>query len=187
MPNTSAPSTIKGICPDARFVRSPFHDERPEPSDISLIVIHGISLPPEQFGGDYVEQLFLGTLNAEAHPYFAQIAHLKVSSHFYIKRSGELLQFVNCERRAWHAGVSCFEGRERCNDYAIGIELEGSDVQAYDERQYPVLSSLTHWLLGQYPRITIDRIVGHEHIAPGRKTDPGPFFDWRRFRETLLE
>jgi len=185
MPTISAPSTVPGIYPDARFVRSPFHDERPEASDISLIVIHGISLPPEQFGGLFVEQLFMGTLNADVHPYFAQIAHVKVSSHFYIKRCGELLQFVNCEHRAWHAGVSSFEGRERCNDYSIGIELEGSDTQHYDARQYPVLTRLTQWLLAQYPNTGSNRIVGHEDIAPGRKTDPGPYFDWGRFRQSL--
>ena len=171
--------------PDATFVESPHFDARPDPQDISLLVIHAISLPPESFGGPYVRQLFQGQLDAGAHPYFADIASLQVSAHFFIRRDGAVEQYVDCGMRAWHAGKSSFAGRERCNDFSIGIELEGSDNQPFADAQYSALVALTAWLLQEYPELSPQRIVGHEHIAPGRKTDPGPYFDWQRYR-TLL-
>ncbi|QGX39009.1 1,6-anhydro-N-acetylmuramyl-L-alanine amidase AmpD [Permianibacter aggregans] len=173
--------------PDATFVESPNFDARPDPQDISLLVIHAISLPPESFGGPYVRQLFQGKLDAGAHPYFADIASLQVSAHFFVRRDGAVEQFVDCGMRAWHAGKSSFAGRERCNDFSIGIELEGSDNQPFADAQYSALVALTAWLLQEYPGLSPQRIVGHEHIAPGRKTDPGPYFDWARFRQELSD
>lgn len=169
----------------ARHLLSPHCDARPLPDDISLLVIHGISLPPGEFGGPYVEQLFLGTLDCSLHPYFAGLQGLRVSSHFFIRRDGELLQFVSCLERAWHAGQSHFAGRDRCNDFSLGIELEGTDQQAYTAAQYDVLAELTQALQTCWPQLRADRIVGHEHIAPGRKTDPGPAFDWLRYRAMM--
>jgi N-acetyl-anhydromuramoyl-L-alanine amidase len=169
----------------ARQCRSPHQDERPQPEDISLLVIHGISLPPGQFGGPFIEQLFLGQLDHSAHPYFAGLMGLRVSSHFLIRRDGEVVQFVSARQRAWHAGVSQFAGRERCNDFSLGIELEGDDVTPYDAAQYTALTTLTLCIQLQWPAIRAERIVGHEHIAPGRKTDPGPSFDWLRYRAAL--
>lgn len=169
----------------ARHLPSPHCDARPLPDDISLLVIHGISLPPGEFGGPYVEQLFLGTLDCSLHPYFAGLQGLRVSSHFFIRRDGELLQFVSCLERAWHAGQSHFAGRDRCNDFSLGIELEGTDQQAYTAAQYDVLAELTQALQMRWPQLRADRIVGHEHIAPGRKTDPGPAFDWLRYRAMM--
>lgn len=171
----------------ARHCPSPHHDARPEPTDISLLVIHGISLPPAEFGGPYIDQLFLGSLPATGHPYFAELQGLRVSSHFLIRRDGELVQYVSTLQRAWHAGVSQFAGRERCNDFSIGIELEGTDAQPYSDAQYPVLTQLTCLLMQCWPAIRPERIVGHEHIAPGRKTDPGPSFDWLRYRAGLAQ
>lgn len=171
--------------PHAKFVGSPHCDARPEDEPISLLVIHAISLPPEEFGGPHVQDFFQGKLDRNAHPYFEEIAHLRVSAHFFIRRNGEIIQFVEGDQRAWHAGVSSFQGRERCNDFSIGIELEGSDRQAFEAVQYEQLAALTAWLLSRYPDIDLSRIVGHEHIAPGRKTDPGPMFDWPRFRAAL--
>jgi AmpD protein len=163
-------------------VPSPFCDERPAADDISLLVIHGISLPPGEFGGPWIERLFLGTLPADRHPYFSGIAGLKVSSHLLIRRNGEAVQFVPFHLRAWHAGVSCFRGRERCNDYSIGIELEGTDALPYAEAQYQRLGEIVPALREAYPAVTPERVVGHCHIAPGRKTDPGPAFDWSRLK-----
>ncbi|SFF51393.1 AmpD protein [Fontimonas thermophila] len=168
-----------------RRVLSPNCDERPDPQDISLLVIHGISLPPGEFGGPWIDALFTNTLDAGAHPYFAAIAQLRVSAHLCIRRDGGLTQYVPFLRRAWHAGVSCFEGRSRCNDFSIGIELEGTDTRPYTARQYARLAAVTRRLLAAYPRITPARIVGHSDIAPGRKTDPGPAFDWTRYRRAL--
>ncbi len=145
-----------------------------------LIVLHGISLPPGEYGGGYIEALFTNTLDADAHPYFASIAELEVSAHFLIRRTGELVQFVPTDQCAWHAGLSCWRGRERCNDFSIGIELEGRDDQAYADEQYYSLTDLLAALKRQYPTISEDAIVGHSDIAPGRKTDPGPAFDWPR-------
>lgn len=162
----------------ARRVESPNHDARPDPEDISLLVIHNISLPPGEFGGPWIERLFCNRLEADAHPYFREIAHLRVSAHLLIRRDGELIQFVPFTRRAWHAGVSCFGGREACNDYSIGIELEGTDEQPYSGAQYQRLAEVIPVLQAAWPAITPARIVGHCDVAPGRKTDPGPAFDW---------
>ena len=163
-----------GICTEAHLIASPNVDERPQ-QEISLIVIHNVSLPPNQYGGEGVIELFTNTLNPETHPYYAEIAHLKVSSHFFIRRDGSLIQFASCLARAWHAGVSNWQGRERCNDFSIGIELEGSDFEAFEPHQYDTLKSLINALKQAYP---IQAITGHSDIAPDRKTDPGPYFDW---------
>lgn len=156
---------------------SPNHDERPPGEPVRLIVVHAISLPPDQFGGPGVEQLFTNTLDPTAHPYYATIQHLRVSAHYFIRRDGQLLCFVDPARRAWHAGVSCWNGRERCNDFSIGIELEGCDTMPFEPAQYERLAALIVELERRYP---IEAVVGHSDIAPGRKTDPGPFFDWKR-------
>lgn len=174
-----------GLLLGAEQRRSPYYDERPSPDDISLLVIHGISLPPGEFGGPAIDRLFLGSLDFDAHPYFQQIRGLRVSSHLLIRRDGELVQYVPLDKRAWHAGVSAFEGRERCNDYAIGVELEGTDDVPYTEAQYAQLNRVAAVIVRAYPGITPARIVGHNDIAPGRKTDPGPHFDWPRFRREL--
>ncbi len=166
-----------GLINTARFVASPNHDLRPDGVAVELIVIHNISLPPQQYGGPEIEQLFTNCLNPTEHPYYAEIAHLKVSSHFLIRRDGELVQFVNTNQRAWHAGVSSWAGRERCNEFSIGIELEGSDYEVFTEPQYETLQPLLATLKAAYP---IQAITGHSDIAPLRKTDPGPFFDWSR-------
>lgn len=151
-------------------------------SEISLLVIHNISLPPGQFGTGMVEALFTNQLPVDAHPYFADIAHLKVSAHFFIKRDGAITQFVSCLDRAWHAGVSQFNQRENCNDFSLGIELEGEDDRAYSDAQYQSLNQLVDELTKHYPMITAQRICGHSDIAPDRKTDPGPAFNWQRLR-----
>ncbi|MBQ0719418.1 MAG: 1,6-anhydro-N-acetylmuramyl-L-alanine amidase AmpD [Gammaproteobacteria bacterium] len=165
----------------ARACPSPNQGERPADSEVSLLVIHNISLPPGQFGGGYIEQFFSNTLNRDAHPYFAEIADLQVSSHLLIDRLGEVVQFVALNRRAWHAGESSFAGCDNCNDYAIGIELEGSDTQPYSDKQYQSLAQVCRHLMAAYPALTAQRMVGHSDISPGRKTDPGPAFDWPRF------
>jgi AmpD protein len=167
-----------GLLEPAHYQLSPHHDERPRDAVIDMIVIHNISLPPGQFGGGEIERFFAGTLDAAAHPYFAEIAHLRVSSHLLIKRTGEVVQFVPFSKRAWHAGESFFHGKTRCNDFSIGIELEGTDDLPYEEAQYLRLSSVIRALLESYPLIARERIVGHVDIAPVRKTDPGPAFDW---------
>jgi len=164
---------------------SPNADYRPDQADISLLVVHNISLPPEQFGGPHIGELFCNCLDPDQHPYFAEIAHLKVSSHLLIDRTGQIMQFVPFQQRAWHAGVSEFEGRTNCNDFSIGIEMEGADNIAYTDFQYRRLAEVSQTLLQWYPLITKDRIVGHSDIAPGRKTDPGPAFDWPRYRNAL--
>jgi AmpD protein len=164
----------------ARRVESPNYNARPEGIRPKLIVVHGISLPPGCYGGGEIESFFCNTLNAEDHPYFAEISGLQVSAHFLIYRTGELVQFVDTESRAWHAGVSEWRGRENCNDFSIGIELEGCDDEPYADFQYSVLNQLIQALQNQYPLIQRDAIVGHCEIAPGRKTDPGPAFDWSR-------
>ncbi|UTW47744.1 1,6-anhydro-N-acetylmuramyl-L-alanine amidase AmpD [Bacterioplanoides sp. SCSIO 12839] len=175
---------VNGIIDQAQWLPSPNFGERPQ-TDISLLVVHNISLPPGQYGGGYVQQFFRNGLSPDEHPYFAEIANLQVSSHLFIERSGKLVQFVNLNDRAWHAGISAFEGRENCNDYSIGIELEGCDHEAYTEAQYRVLADVTQALMLAYPDITPERIVGHEHIAPGRKTDPGPAFNWSAFKKDI--
>jgi AmpD protein len=164
----------------ARFIPSPNHDERQTPDDLSLIVIHCISLPPGHFGTEGVTQLFTNALNPDEHPYYAGIAHLRVSAHLVIRRTGELVQYVPFNRRAWHAGVSCYAGREVCNDFSIGIELEGTDDTPYEDIQYERLNAVIDALLAAYPTLSRENITGHEHIAPGRKTDPGVFFEWSR-------
>jgi AmpD protein len=161
------------------WLASPNFGERPYGAPVSLVVIHNISLPPDQFGGDWVEDFFLNRLDAAAHPYFSTIADLQVSAHFYIRRDGRVIQFVGCDRRAWHAGPSCWCARDNCNDYSVGIELEGSDNQPYAAEQYPALWAVLDALHQRYP---VTAVAGHCHIAPGRKTDPGPYFDWPALR-----
>lgn len=173
----------KGWLNSAEKCPSPNHDDRPDSADISLLIIHNISLPPRQFGGPYVKDLFTNQLDCSAHPYFEQLKGLHVSSHFFIQRDGNVVQCVSAEKRAWHAGVSSFEGRERCNDFSVGIELEGSDFDPFTDAQYAALATLTLELVRNYP---IRNVAGHQHIAPVRKTDPGPFFDWQRYQSSLL-
>lgn len=168
-----------------RRVLSPNCDERPVGCEISLIVVHGISLPPGQYGGDYIDALFTNRLDPAGHPYFAEIADLCVSSHVLIRRTGELVQYVPFTQRAWHAGRSCYHEREACNDFAVGIELEGEDETPYEPAQYRQLAELVRLLRARYPAIEADAVVGHCDIAPGRKTDPGPAFDWACLK-TLL-
>ena len=155
-------------------------DERPEPADISLLVIHCISLPPGEFGTDYIDRLFCNRLGPDEHPYFKEIYQLKVSAHLLIKRDGSCVQYVPFDKRAWHAGKSTYEGRERCNDFSIGIELEGTEYIDYTDRQYEQLAAVIRALLEAYPKLSTQRIVGHSDIAPGRKADPGASFDWQR-------
>ncbi|MBI3223218.1 MAG: 1,6-anhydro-N-acetylmuramyl-L-alanine amidase AmpD [Nitrosomonadales bacterium] len=162
-------------------IPSPNCDARPDAA-IELLVIHNISLPPGRFGGDGVQRLFTNTLDAGGHPYYQAIAGLRVSAHFFIRRDGALIQFVSCLQRAWHAGVSCWQERPRCNDFSIGVELEGSDDVPFTDAQYAVLRDLTLALRSAYP---IRGIAGHSDVAPGRKTDPGPFFDWARYLAAL--
>jgi len=177
-----------GFAENAQFIVSPNFDDRalhtgcadtaPATEDgISLIVIHNISLPPSQYGGNGIIELFTNQLNPDEHPYYAQIHTFKVSAHFLIRRDGALIQFVSCLNRAWHAGVSNWQGRERCNDFSVGIELEGSDFEAFEAVQYQTLNNLITAIRKAYP---IQSIVGHSDIAPGRKTDPGPYFDWQQ-------
>lgn len=165
-----------------RRIASPNCDARPQGTAIALLVIHNISLPPGEFGGPAVAQLFTNTLNIESHSYYAQLKGLEVSAHFFIRRNGEIVQFVPCSKRAWHAGASLWQGRSGCNDFSIGAELEGSDYVPFNDRQYAALVRLTRLLRRTYP---ICAIVGHSDIAPGRKTDPGPCFDWPRYFATL--
>lgn len=164
--------------PSVRHLASPHQDDRPDPEDISLVVIHNISLPPGEFGGSWIDDLFVGRLDAGAHPYFHQIAALRVSSHLCIFRNGSVTQYVPFHRRAWHAGESNWQGRERCNDFSIGIELEGSDDRAFAPAQYQRLVEVLLALFARYPRLGSRKMAGHSDIAPGRKTDPGPHFDW---------
>lgn len=164
---------------------SPNRDARPPRATVDLLVVHGISLPPGEFGGSWIEDLFHNQLDPTAHPYFAGIAALRVSAHLLIRRDGALVQFVGFDQRAWHAGESSFRGRPRCNDYAVGVELEGCDDDAYDDAQYRALARVARLLAAHYPALAPDRIVGHCDIAPGRKTDPGPAFDWARLRRDM--
>ncbi|HSM26552.1 MAG TPA: 1,6-anhydro-N-acetylmuramyl-L-alanine amidase AmpD [Thioalkalivibrio sp.] len=171
--------------PEARRVISPNFDLRPEGARPELIVIHAISLPPCEFGGPHIEQLFLNTLDRREHPYFESIADLRVSAHVLIVRDGSAVQFVPFTARAWHAGPSSWRGRPRCNDFSIGIELEGCDEQPFTELQYASLERLIRWLRSQFSLLEGDAIAGHSDIAPGRKTDPGPGFDWNRLASRL--
>ncbi len=161
----------------ARACPSPNFGPRPPGTVIDLVVIHSISLPPGEYGGDAIERLFTNRLDWDAHPYYREIRGLEVSSHFLLRRDGELLQFVSCDQRAWHAGRSSWRGRENCNDYAIGIELEGLEGETFEAAQYDGLARLLQQLAQRYP---LQNVVGHEHVAPGRKLDPGPGFEWRR-------
>jgi len=170
-----------GVLQDALFIESPFYNLRPQGTEISLLVIHCISLPEGQFATPYVKDLFTGCLDCSADPSFADLEGLEVSAHCVIRRDGSIEQYVPFDKRAWHAGVSSFEGVEACNDYSIGIELEGTDHSAYTERQYQALAKVTGQIQQRYPLITNKRIVAHSDIAPGRKTDPGSEFDWSLF------
>ena len=174
-----------GLVKEARQHLSPNCDSRPDESDISLIVIHGISLPPGKFGKDYIDQLFCNQLNPDEHPYFKDISDLKVSSHLLIRRDGEVVQYVPFQKRAWHAGVSCYEKRDCCNDYSIGIEMEGEDETPYTDIKYQVLATIIKDLIKSYPELNEQTITGHSDIAPGRKTDPGEAFDWGILRKLL--
>jgi AmpD protein len=174
-----------GLLRRARYAPSPNRDARPQGATLDLIVIHGISLPPGEFGGPWIDRLFANALPADAHPYFAQVAQLKVSTHLLIRRDGALMQYVPFHERAWHAGQSSYRARERCNDFSIGIELEGADMAAYEPAQYRVLAEVILDLCDAYPSLSAQRIAGHSDIAPGRKTDPGVAFDWPRLHALL--
>lgn len=176
---------IHGWLEGARRVPSPNFDERPSGAVAELLVIHGISLPPGEYGGPWIDALFTNRLDPQAHPYFAEIQQLRVSSHLLIRRDGEVVQYVPFDRRAWHAGLSSYRGRERCNDFSIGIELEGTDREPYAEVQYQRLAESVAALLAAYPELSPGRITGHSDIAPGRKSDPGPHFDWHHFQRLL--
>ena len=180
-----AAAAVEGWFPDLRRVPSPNFDARPAGVIVDLLVIHAISLPPRRYGGPWIEDLFLNRLDTAADPYFAGLAGLRVSAHFLVRRDGECVQFVSIADRAWHAGVSRHHGRVACNDFSIGIELEGCDEDQFTDAQYDRLDALTRRLLQACPGITPERIVGHADIAPERRTDPGPCFDWRRYRAGL--
>jgi AmpD protein len=185
--NNAAPTQIdpawqNGWHSAATRLDSPNFGTRPAQAVIDLIVLHSISLPPGQYGGDEVQQLFTNTLDWQAHPYFAKIKGLVVSSHFYIRRNGELWQFVSCKDRAWHAGISSYRGRSNCNDDSIGVELEGLEGDVFEDAQYRTLAVLCNDIMRHYP---IAYFAGHEHIAPGRKLDPGPGFDWHRLQQSV--
>jgi len=171
-----------GRCAGAIWVPSGNCDQRPENARVELVVIHAISLPPGDFGGPWIDALFQNRLDPEAHPYFAEIAGLEVSAHFLVRRDGEVRQYVPTEMRAWHAGASTWKGRERCNDFSVGIELEGADDVPFAEPQYEVLAELTRALFSRYGPLDL---AGHSDVAPGRKSDPGPWFDWPRYRASV--
>lgn len=175
-------SIFDGWLPLAQRYDSPYFDARPDPADITLLVVHNISLPLGCFGGPHVSDLFSGRIDYNVDPSFADLRGLKVSSHFFIRRDGRVIQYVSANDRAWHAGRSCFLGREKCNDFSLGVELEGSDVVPFEPAQYEALAALTIALRGHYP---LTDVQGHQHIAPGRKTDPGPCFDWDFYRDLL--
>lgn len=176
-----ASHTVVGV----RFVPSPNFDERPESVSVSLVVVHNISLPPNEFGGPFIEQFFTNHLDPKAHPYFSEIAVQKVSAHILIRRDGEVVQFVPFHKRAWHAGESEYKGFKNCNDFAIGIELEGVDETPYEEVQYAVLATLVDSLRVAYPSLSKEDVVGHSDVAPSRKTDPGLAFQWKKFQDQL--
>ena len=169
----------------AEFIQSPNFSDRPEEVQPTLLVIHNISLPPGEFGGPYIIDFFQNKLDTSKHSFFEEIADLKVSSHLFVDREGQLIQFVDLNKKAWHAGVSAFEGLKECNDFSIGIELEGTDKEVYTNEQYSTLIEVTNCLIKSYPRISKDRIVGHSDIAPQRKTDPGESFDWAKYINSL--
>ncbi len=185
MPDKFTVDVHAGRLQPAAFVPSPNYDARPDAGEPELVVVHGISLPPGEFGGDAIGALFTNTLDFDAHPYFREIRGLEVSSHLLIRRDGSVIQYVPFNQRAWHAGESRFRGRRRCNDFSIGIELEGEDQTPYDDRQYPVLANVLEALFSAYPGLSARRVAAHADIAPGRKTDPGPAFDWLRLYDLL--
>lgn len=178
---------LTGLLQEARFIPSPNFGVRPNDCRIDMVVIHNISLPPREFGGSYIDDFFCNRLDKTLHPYFEGIIHLKVSSHCLIRRHGQITQYVPFTQRAWHAGISFFQGRADCNDFSIGIELEGADDIPYTNEQYVALVELIKTLRSTYKDISLDRIVGHDTIAPDRKTDPGPAFDWSLLRRRLEE
>ena len=178
-------NTSTGLLETARQVSSPNFDDRPQENDFDLIVIHNISLPPGEFGGPWIENLFTNKLDPNHHPYFAEIHQMEVSSHVLIRRDGEIVQFVPFHKRAWHAGKSSYQGRERCNDFSVGIELEGADDVEFTLEQYMQLANVINSLCQSYEKLTTQRLTGHSDIAPGRKTDPGPAFDWSKLMQLL--
>ncbi|MGB4074214.1 1,6-anhydro-N-acetylmuramyl-L-alanine amidase AmpD [Pseudomonas sp.] len=178
--------STSGWCHGVHHCPSPNFNQRPQ-AEVSLLVIHNISLPPGQFGTGKVQEFFQNRLDAAEHPYFASIASLQVSAHFLIERDGAITQFVSCNERAWHAGQSRYAERENCNDFSLGIELEGTDELPFSDQQYAALTALVRVLQDAYPAITTQRICGHSDIAPGRKTDPGPAFDWQHLRTALQQ
>ncbi|USE83224.1 1,6-anhydro-N-acetylmuramyl-L-alanine amidase AmpD [Acinetobacter tibetensis] len=186
MQQRSSFQVVDGQLIGAKQIPSPNFNQRPAEAKIELVVIHNISLPPSQFGGGYIQQFFQNQLDSTQHPYFETIQDLKVSAHLLILRTGEVLQFVNFQQRAWHAGRSSYLGQQECNDYSIGIELEGSDDCAFETLQYQVLAQVVVSLQQAYPAIQ-QHVAGHSDIAPGRKTDPGPYFDWVKFRSLVQQ
>lgn len=174
-----------GLMRGVRQIASPNYDSRPTGVEADLIVIHGISLPPGEFGGPWIDRLFTNDLPADMHPYFAEVAWMRVSSHLVLLRDGAVTQYVSFTDRAWHAGQSNYQGREACNDFSVGVELEGTDALAYEAAQYDTLALVVAALCAAYPRLSANRLVGHSDIAPGRKTDPGPGFDWPRARRLI--
>ena len=171
----------RGLLEDARFIPSPNYDVRPAETAIDVLVIHAISLPPGEFGGPDIEQLFCNTLDCSRHPFYKEVEGLKVSSHLLVRRDGAVMQFVPFHLRAWHAGESVCDGRTCVNDFSIGIELEGTDSLPFEDMQYRILADVTKSIMQYYPGIALRRIFGHSDVAPGRKTDPGPYFDWKRY------
>ena len=176
-----------GLIRGVRQIASPNHDARPAGVEADLIVVHGISLPPGEFGGPWIDRLFTNSLPADGHPYFAEVGSLRVSSHVVVARDGAVTQYVGFTERAWHAGKSRYRGREACNDFSVGVELEGTDTLPYEPAQYAALAEVVAALCAAYRRLSPDRVVGHSDIAPGRKTDPGPAFDWPRARRLITE
>jgi AmpD protein len=174
-----------GLMRGVRQIASPNYDSRPAGVEADLIVVHGISLPPGEFGGPWIDRLFTNSLPAEVHPYFAEVDSLRVSSHVVVARDGTVTQYVAFTERAWHAGKSMYQGREACNDFSVGVELEGTDTLPYEPTQYGALAEIVAALCAAYPRLSPDRLVGHSDIAPGRKTDPGPAFDWPHARRLI--
>jgi N-acetyl-anhydromuramoyl-L-alanine amidase len=174
-----------GLMRGVRQIASPNRDARPDGVDVDLIVVHGISLPPGEFGGPWIDRLFTNCLPPDVHPYFAEVEGMRVSAHLVVSRDGALTQYVSFNDRAWHAGKSSFQGREACNDYSVGVELEGTDDLPYEEAQYRSLAAVVAALCAAYPRLSPQRLAGHSDIAPGRKTDPGPAFDWAHARRLI--
>lgn len=174
-----------GLLEKVNYLCSPNQDHRPESQDVSLLVVHNISLPPGEYGNGEIQKFFLNQLNFTDHKYYSKISHLKVSCHLFIDRDGNIIQFVPFHKRAWHAGQSSFRGKTDCNNFSIGIELEGVDTEPFTTEQYDALITCSRAIMKAYPKITYDNVVGHSDIAPGRKTDPGPSFDWSYYREHL--